>query len=107
MEVITVKMITQIKKLNRIRYIADVLIIIGVLIILGGATEVELAPADFICLGNLKALAFFILGSAIIAFAYMIIEACLELNGQIQKKFLQSYGPDAAKAMGMDFKEYE
>lgn len=101
------KMITQIKKLNRIRYIADVLIIIGVLIILGGATEVELAPADFICLGNLKALAFFILGSAIIAFAYIIVEACLELNSQIQKKFLQNYGPDATKAIGIDFKEYE
>lgn len=101
------KMITQIKTLNRIRYIADAMIIIGVLIILGGATEVELAPAEFICLGNLKALAFFILGGATIAFAYKIVEACLELNGQIQKKFLQSYGPDAAKAMGIDFKECE
>lgn len=101
------KMITQIKKLNHIRYMADIMIIIGILIILGGASEVELAPADFICLGNLKALAFFILGSAIITFAYKIVEACMELNGQIQKKFLQSYGPDAAKAMGIEFKEYE
>lgn len=101
------KMITQIKTLNRIRYMADVMIIIGVLIILGGATEVELAPAELICLGNLKALAFFILGGTIIAFAYKIVEACMELNDQIQKKFLQSYGPDAAKAMGMDFKECE
>ena len=101
------KMITQIKKLNHIRYMADVMIIIGVFIILGGANEIELAPANFICFGNLKALVFFVLGSAIITFAYKIIEACMELNGQIQKKFLQSYGPDAAKAMGMDFKEYE